>query len=292
MATRDPRLAPRTLAVAAVALAIVGCGHAGPIAHRGDGGSAGGVGSVRVEDMTAESDIAYEVAVAGVTVPRQWWVRTWWTREIETLATVGDRVTRARVTYRRHGTTSRMSGADQVDERGLLAGRSFVVDAGTGTLVITGDDGAEVGGRIAAQVRADLRWVGVPDAIGVVLAHAPLQVGDRIPIDESVMAATFGDVPPDRFHGAATVRGFDVAVDGTRLLELELELAAGRDDDGRFRIANRLDGTLVIDVTHRRAIELTLAGPIRRYDRIARHDRAVVGDGAGRARMRWTASYR
>jgi hypothetical protein len=272
----------------AVAVLVGGCG-ATPRPAPTQACCAGGA-AIRTEQMTAESDIAYEVTTAGLTVPRQRWAQTWWTRELRILAADRGRVTRVAVTYRRHGTTSRMSGADRVDERSPLAGRSFIVEAGDGELAVTAGDGRELAAHDADLVRDDHRWVGKPDAIAALLRRITLRVGAAVTVDEGVVATLVGAEPPDQFRGRATVLRIEAAADGTRQVVLGLQLAAQRDDDGWFRITNRLAGTLVIDLTHRRALELTLAGQIRHFERTAR--RTVIGAGAGRARLHWTATYR
>jgi hypothetical protein len=274
--------------VRALVLLAVACGHAAAIDAPDER-----VLAVREEEMSAESDIAYEVTIEGFVQPRQWWMRTAWKREVAVLATRGEAVTRVRVTYHAHDTAAWMSGSDRVEAAGALAGRSFVVDAAGERVEVSDADGGDVPRAVAELVRADHRWLGKRDPILALLARTRGVPGEVLAIDEGLLAATVGDVPPEEFRGTATVRRTELDAAGARILELDLELASESDDDGRFRIGNRLTGTLLVDLDHRRAVSLTASGAIHRFEKVRRATKpSVVGSGAGHAKLSWTARYR
>jgi hypothetical protein len=251
------------------------------------------------EEMAAESDLAYDVAISGFVQPRQRWTRIGWTREEAVLAVAGDRITRVRVTYHRHAIASAVSGSERAESDGELAGRTFLVAAAVSadvgaplTVTVTDAAGEPVARAIADQVRADHRWVGRADPIAALVARTPLEPGARVELDEGVLAATVGDAPPAEFRGAAIVRRIDTAADGRRTLVLDIDLASRSADAGRWRIANHLEGTLTIDLASRRALSLDAAGSLHRFERVRRRIHApVVAAGSGHARLRWTARY-
>lgn len=279
--------------VAAVGLVtLAACGSA---ARRGPVAAAEAPLAVWREEMAAESDLAYDVAISGFVQPRQWWTRVGWTREEAVLAVDGDRITRVRVTYHRHAIASAVSGGERAESDGELAGRTFLVSASAAAgapLTVTDAAGEPVARAIADQVRADHRWVGRPDPIAALVARTPLERGARVELDEGVLAATVGDAPPAEFRGAAIVRRIDTADDGRRTLVLDIDLASRSADDGRWRIANHLEGTLTIDLGSRRALSLDAAGSLHRFERVRRRVHApVVAAGSGHARLQWTARY-
>jgi hypothetical protein len=75
-------------------------------------------------------------------------------------------------------------------------------------------------------------------------------------------------------------------------IALGLEIAQRRFDPvDQLQIGNDLVGTLVIDPIARRAVALDLAGRIKVVQRTTRAGHAVDADGAGAAKLSWTATY-
>jgi hypothetical protein len=246
------------------------------------------IGPIRHEHMAAESDVAYEVDT-GIWVPtaRQQWQRTTWDRDIEVLATDGDRIVDARVTYTSYRTTWTMSGGREQTDKSALEGKTYLVHVGAGTVAISTADGDEVGTRKgeAAQIQTELRGLAAPDAIVAVLRDAPLDLGAKFRIGETVLAQLVGGDKPDEYWGQATV----IDHDATHVV-LGLELAQRRIDPvDHTHTGNDLTGTLVIDPINKRAVALELAGTIKVVQKATRAGHAVDVDGAGKAKISWSA---
>lgn len=115
-------------------------------------------------------------------------------RTEETLAVAGDVVTKAKVTYEQRTKTKAQDGRTGAPDKNVLAGKTFVVEAKDGKVLVTNEDGKPVDAASKAAVEKDYKRFGKPNAVVAAFPTRALKVGEEV---KELSAAIVEDLKDD-----------------------------------------------------------------------------------------------
>lgn len=184
-------------------------------------------------------------------------------KKIEVLAVTGDRVTRARYTYL--AITNRQSfGTTPKDEASPLVGKTYVLEAGTPTVVST--DAGPAPEDEADLVRKAEKRFGKPDQIQSLIAGMTFEPGRTVELPADKVLEAMRDDPDDKIESSTlslTYRGMD----GTNARFDVTMTMTGQDDRGN-QVDLRFAGTGLIEPATGEALLLDMKGPFKMSGRM------------------------
>jgi len=175
---------------------------------------------------------------------------------IEVLGTSAEAVTKAKVSYLQLDKKQVMMGQEKV-EPSPIVGKTYIVEAKDGTIVVTTEAGDPVPSAEADAVRDEDDDFGEPDKMAKVLAGRTFRRDQMVEIPPENLAGLFGDEKEGKL-----VR-FALTFTGTRGTLAQFAAAADLElGRGAVSIKIALAGTAVIDPANGELNEIAMEGPM------------------------------
>ncbi|MEZ4298973.1 MAG: hypothetical protein R3B70_28750 [Polyangiaceae bacterium] len=183
-------------------------------------------------------------------------------RVVEILASTDDAVTKVKVAYSAREKTETKNGKDSVT-RDPVAGKTYIVEAKSGTIVVQTPGGSPAPDDEATLVRKDFKRLGKPDSMQKALPTAPIRVGDKVDsLAEGLRDRLTGDEGPNEMTADNVVVTLtDVKdVDGakTGVFNYSLDMVVNR---GALVIRMKVTGEVAIRLEDGMPVKLTMQAP-------------------------------
>jgi len=178
-------------------------------------------------------------------------------RTEQVLAVAGDAVTRLRVTFVEKSESVTEAGKEK-RHKSALAGKSYVVDATSGKVVVSDDKGKLVAPAEAHEVEQRYLTLGKPDPILAAMPPTPLASGEPLPalgkaMEQEMASIADGAVLTDARATLAEV------LDDVGVFDVSFKLTR---DEGPLRVAVTMTGQLKIARATGWPVALDVKGPL------------------------------